>query len=263
MTYRIVPRTEYGLPAVVTSANGVVRPPLSLEPYITAHYTGNNVDYTGKVTAAVVRQIQTVFSKSKPFEYNYVIGQEEDDLIFEFAGKFQAAHSGGENEDSFGVLFLLGVGEVPTERMIDKWRWLRDTLVFDGSLRVNVAQKMHFQMPGAATACPGNGVISLWPQFLLPWVDPTPPPAPIIETDEDEDMSKPVALIKFGTNPHVYAQWAGFKTWIDNGNVLNSYKFVYQMEVKELPGTMPDFFASSGPIVGPWPPGVDGYGRPV
>lgn len=184
MTYRIMPRTEAGLPAAVTSSSGQSRQPLMNERWMTAHYTGNNIDYTGKDAAAVTRQIQAVFSSTKPFEYNYVIGQNEDNIIVEYAGKFQAAHSAGENADSFGVLFLLGVGEDPTPTMIDKWRWLRDVLIFDGSLRPDVDQRMHYQMPGAATSCPGN-IKQFWDQFLLPYHQPYDPPVPPIESDED------------------------------------------------------------------------------
>lgn len=177
--YRIVPRTEAGLPATVTSSSGVPRPPLHNEPWIVAHYTGNNIDYTGKDAAEITRQIQRVFGSTKPFEYNYVIGQNDDVDIIEFAGKFRAAHSAGENDSSFGVLFLLGVGEDPTPRMIDKWKWLRDVLIADGSLQNPPDQRMHYQMPGAATACPGN-IKNFWPLFLGPWVDPRPvPPTPI------------------------------------------------------------------------------------
>lgn len=187
MEYRIVPRTEAGLPAVVTGSTGKPRPPLSNEPWLTAHYTGNNIDYTGKDAAAVTRQIQSVFSKSKPFEYNYVIGQIDNDEIIEFAGKFQAAHSGGENSRSFGVLFLLGVGEEVTDLMIDKWRWLRDVLIADGSLAWDVEQLQHRQMPGAATACPGASVIRRWPEFLTPHDRPLPP---------GDDMIHPIKPIR-------------------------------------------------------------------
>ena len=76
MTYRIVSRVEAGLPAEVRSSSGTLRPPLVNEPMMTAHYTGNNIDYTGKDAAEVTRQIQRVFSTTKPFEYNYVIGQD-------------------------------------------------------------------------------------------------------------------------------------------------------------------------------------------
>jgi hypothetical protein len=180
MTYRIMSRTEYGLPAVVTNSNGTPRPPLRDAVYLTAHYTGNNVSYANRSTPDVIRQIQRVFAATKPFEYNAVIGQESDNLIYEYAGDFVAAHSAGENSTAYGVLFLLGVGEDPTALMIDKWRWLRDSLKARGIVRVNVDQRMHFQMPGAATACPGN-IKQFWPQFLTPWV-----------TDEgDDEVSKP------------------------------------------------------------------------
>jgi hypothetical protein len=185
MTFRIIPRTEAGLPAVVAGSNGAPRPPLVNERWMTGHYTGNNIDYTGKDAAEITRQIQRVFSTTKPFEYNYVIGQNDDDQIIEFAGKFQAAHSGGENGDSFGVLFLLGVGEEVTDLMIDKWRWLRDVLIADGSLSPNVEQLQHRQMPGAATACPGASVIRRWPEFLTPYIQTVTPQSPS-ETEETD-----------------------------------------------------------------------------
>jgi len=135
-----------------------------------------------------------VFSNSKPFEYNYVIGQNDDDEIVEFAGKFQAAHSGGENSIAFGVLFLLGVGEPLTDRMIDKWRWLRDVLIFDGSLRPDVDQRPHKLMPRAATACAGPSVDARWPEFLLPWKPAKPTPITPTPTDGDDDMLNATSL---------------------------------------------------------------------
>lgn len=153
---------------------------------MTAHYTGTNVDYTDKVTPAVVRQIQQIFSKTKPFEYNYVIGQEDNDEIYEFAGTFQAAHSAGENPDAFGVLFLLGVGEPLLPHMIEKWKWLRDVLLYVGALRQDVIQLPHYLMPGASTACPGQEVMKNWHLLLAPYVNPEPPvitgPLPKVST---------------------------------------------------------------------------------
>lgn len=183
MTYRIVPRTEYGLPAVVKNSDGSLRPPLYNEKWMTAHYTGNNVDYTNKDVEAVIRQIQAIFGKSKPFEYNYAIGQQNDDEIHEFAGTFQAAHSAGENLDSFGVLFLLGVGEPLTELMINKWRWLREVLIYTGRLKPDVVQLPHYLMPDAKTQCPGPVVMNDWARLLLPYWEEqrTQPTTPIGE----------------------------------------------------------------------------------
>lgn len=221
MTYRIIPRTEVGLPETVTSSGGTPRPPLHNEPMMIAHYTGNNIDYTGRDAAEVTRQIQRVFATTKPFEYNYVIGQDEDDAIIEYAGKFQAAHSAGENHISFGVLFLLGVGEDPTPIMIDKWRWLRDVLIFEGSLAANVQQIMHFQAPDAATACPGN-IRNFWPKFLTPW---EPPTTPTITTEEEtmEAIFYPAPDPKVGkwhndATPHLVQWGSGLMTRAGNAH---------------------------------------------
>lgn len=154
--YRIVPRTAIGLPAVVRSANGTPRPALHMEPIITVHYTGvSSRGYTTADVAAEVRRIQSVFSKTKPFEYNYVIGQTNDDAIYEFAGTYAAAHSAGENNDSFGVLFLNAVNEPFNCVQINKFRWLRDVLIYVGELAPNPQQLPHDAMHGARTACPG------------------------------------------------------------------------------------------------------------
>jgi hypothetical protein len=206
MEYQIIPRTEAGLPARVSSSSGGQRPPLSDERWMTAHYTGNSIDYTGKDAAEITRQIQRVFQDSKPFEYNYVIGQDNDPFIIEFAGKFQAAHSGGENSESFGVLFLLGVGEEVTDLMIDKWRWLRDVLIFDGSLSPDVEQLQHRQMPRAATACPGASIIGRWPEFLLPYSLPVIP-----QTIPEGDDMKPTIIVEDtrigGTFANISGRW--------------------------------------------------------
>lgn len=178
MSYRIVQRAEYGLPSTVTNSNGSPRPPLTNALYITAHYTGVTASYAGKDVGAEIRKIQNIFASTKPFEYNYVIGMTDDDKIYEYAGNFQAAHSAGENSTAFGVLFLVGVNDVVTPKMIDKWKWLRDALIWSGKLRPNPAQRMHYQMPGAATACPGNSIKAQWNQFLDPWNAPAPTPDP-------------------------------------------------------------------------------------
>ena len=254
MTYRIVPRTEIGLPAEVRSSSGRLRPRLSYEPYLTAHYTGVNVDYTARVTPEVVRHIQAIFSTTKPFEYNYVIGQEADDDIFEFAGKYQAAHSGGENSIAFGVLFLLGTYEPLTDLMIDKWRWLRDVLIADGSLRKSVLQVPHGDMPGASTSCPGL-VRERWGELILPWT-PTGVSDPI-DIPEESDMSKPIAAIKMAGQPGAYLQWPGFKQWLPTAAARDFALDAYKLRLTEVPKTV---FVAAGPVLGEGPKGADGFG---
>lgn len=173
MTYRIVPRTEIGLPSVVVGSDGSARPPLYNERYVTIHYTGVNTVYDGRDVPAQIRHIQAIFSATKPFEYNYVIGQDDEtDNIYEFAGKFRAAHSAGENDESFGVLFLNGVNEPFTPTQIKKFQWLRDVLIFDGSLRPTPDQRPHKYMPGAATACPGEHGMVAFPELIKPYQAP-------------------------------------------------------------------------------------------
>lgn len=170
MTYRIVPRTEIGLPETVTSSSGKPRPALHLEPMIIFHYTGvSSRDYDTADVAAEVRRIQQVFSATKPFEYNYVIGQAYDDNIYEFAGTYQAAHSAGENSTSFGVLFLNSTREPLTCVQTSKYRWLRDVLIWTQHLAVNPEQLGHRDAPGAATACPGRLIWNARDDLAKPW----------------------------------------------------------------------------------------------
>lgn len=224
MTYRIVPRTEYGLPDAVTKSDGSPRPPLTNAKWITAHYTGNPVNYADRSTPKTILQIQNVFAKTKPFEYNYVIGQEDDDCVYEYAGKFQAAHSAGENSEAVGVLFLLGVSETVTERMIDKWRWLRDRLSDEWLLQTDVVQAMHFQMPLASTSCPGDSIKAQWNKLLLPY-DPPNPPTP----DDGE-----IVVIKYFVKPPVGL--SGNPPWLVciNGSVRYMTNFDAQ-QAPDLP----------------------------
>lgn len=253
MDFRILPRTDYGLPAEVRSSSGALRPPLHNERWMTAHYTGNSIMYRDKVTTEVVKQIQRVYHNSKPFEYNYVIGQENNDEIVEFAGKFQAAHSAGENSEAFGVLFLLGVGEDPTPLMIEKWRWLRDVLIADGSLRPDVDQRMHKDMPGAATACPGN-VADFWPEFLKPSSAVEKPDVP---------KEKPVfdfpKVLKLEGQPGAFVQWeGGYKTWLPTAEARDAFLAAYDLQIQQVPER--SWFVSAGPVLGPIPKGYDGWG---
>ena len=166
MTYQIIPRTVIGLPSVVTSANGIPCPPLHNEPTITLHYTGvSSRDYATADVKAEVLRIQQVFGATKPFEYNYVIGQRNDDAVYEFAGTYQAAHSAGENSTSFGILFLNSVREPLNCVQIHKYQWIRDVLKYVGALQLNAQELPHNNMPGAKTLCPGTLVRRALPQL--------------------------------------------------------------------------------------------------
>lgn len=216
---------------------------------MTAHYTGVYTVYANSFTPDVILNIQRIFADSKPFEYNYVIGQEEDNHIYEFAGKQRAAHSGGENDIAFGVLFVLGVGEVPTVTMIEKWRWLRDVLIADGALRPDVDQRKHYDMPGAATACPGKHITAAWPEMLKPY-QATP------ELIEGEDMYPKV--IRLEGQAGAYAQWAGFKAWLPTAGARDTFMFVHAAPMETVESE--DLFVAAGPVLGPRPTGFDRWG---
>lgn len=168
--YEIVPRNQIGLPTIVTNSNGTVRAPLNNEPIITLHYTGvSSRGYAKADVKAEVLRIQKNFSATKPFEYNYVIGQTNDTFIYEFAGKFQAAHSAGNNADSFGILFLNAVNEPLNCVQINKYRWLRDVLKYVGLLQLNAQELPHNNMRGAKTLCPGTLVRRALPDLIKPF----------------------------------------------------------------------------------------------
>ena len=173
--FKIVTREEIGLPTKVLSSDGWPRPALFNERWVTFHYTGvSSRGYTSAAVAAEVLRIQAVFEDTKPFEYNYVIGQADDDSIYEFAGLFQAAHSGGENSESFGILFLNAINEPLTAKQIAKAQWLRDLLIYTGALRAQPEQRPHRWMPDAETACPGDLIMGSLEELVKPYVDPKP-----------------------------------------------------------------------------------------
>lgn len=180
MTYRIVPRADIGLDPVVRHSTGEPRPALTGERWMTLHWTGVDVAY-GDVgdTPGEIRAIERwAAGKRKPNEYNYVIGQDPDELVYEYAGTFQGAHSAGENLDSIGVLFLNGINEPINIVQIDKARWLRDVLRYFGVLRREPEVTPHRDMPDARTSCPGDRIAAAAAVIAQPWQKPAPAPPP-------------------------------------------------------------------------------------
>jgi hypothetical protein len=134
-----------------------------------------------------------------------------------------------------------------------------------------------------------------WRSRVSRLLAPPPPTIPQPPVQED-DVSTKTILHDVGTNvPHgtVYLCDATTKVWIDNGNVAAQLQY----RVMEAMGQVPDYakppapwpaalalspqvaidghrysvvtngnanlVASFGPIIGPRPPGVDEYGRPI
>lgn len=210
---RIVPRSEIGLDPIVRSSNGQPRPPMSRPAAgITVHYTGIPQSQVEMFDAAQVLKTERHASHAgKPNEYNYMIGDDVDDLIYEVAGPFRAAHSAGENGSWIGVQFMLGVGTVPTDRMVAKFRWLRRHLTTVGALGRTHLVKPHRAMPGAATICPGDAVLSRWGD-LLELDFPNPDPEPTEEAPMPDPPSAPFPVYlewRPGTDDYTAMIWTG------------------------------------------------------
>ena len=143
----------------------------SNRPYYTIHYTGapsNFADFNDSISELRGIQAYAVSpQKRTPWEYNYAVDTQGN--LLEYAGEYQAAHSGGENEEAYGVILLLGMNDYPTEAMVDTVRQLRSRLLGQGALASSHQMLQHNQMPGAETSCPGKNVIAVWDEFIVPF----------------------------------------------------------------------------------------------
>jgi hypothetical protein len=180
------------------------RPALSTPlSWITVHYTGMRSLPLARVQTAAgfMPGFQRSALNRQPspasFEYNYVIPPRASNIpeVWEYAGLYRAAHSAGENDQAFGVLFLNGVDNHPSystydpdrptvweplqDCQIQAYRWLREKyLLHWQDITPVVKQTPHQLMPGAATACPGESILGRWNELLQPYSEPTPAPAP-------------------------------------------------------------------------------------
>ena len=196
----IIPRDQVWPGETPKNSDGSPRPKLSPNrPYYTIHYTGGGIWLDPDDTPDELRSIQRyAVSAGKGWEYNWVI--DGQGLVWEYAGDYRAAHSSGENDQAIGVLLLVGFSgtypnainywEQPTPEMIQAVQELHYNLVERGMLAGNHQMLQHNQMPGAATACPGDAVKAVWPSMTTPWTptpgpEPTPPPTP-----GDDDMKQ-------------------------------------------------------------------------
>jgi hypothetical protein len=161
--------------------NGTVRAKLLPDrPYLTAHYTGVDVNYADpNDTPGEMKSVQAwaaSAAKGTPWEYNWVL--DSQGFVWTYAGEYTAAHSAGENSLAHGVLLLLGNKDDPPPVMIDAFRKLRYELQRDHMIALNHQVRQHGQMPGANTGCPGELVKAKWNSFLVPWTEAPPPPPP-------------------------------------------------------------------------------------
>lgn len=169
----LIPRAASGLDPIVYSNNGRDRRPLLRSSrYVAYHYTGVNRSYRDTDASAHVRHLNQIFATTKRNEYNYVIPQNDDRAVIEFAGKYEGAHVRGSNGVSIGIYFLNGIRDPLTDSQIRRAQWIRDVLIADGTLRPQPEQRPHRLMPNAATSCPGDLILSRMAEIVRPF--PTP-----------------------------------------------------------------------------------------
>jgi hypothetical protein len=197
--FDLVPRSAIWPGQKPRNANGTPRSLVSVPAsYETAHWPGTTGDWADFHDTSMEARAIHVYSQhaKKPWEYNW-IGDTEGHVV-EYAGLYQAAHSSGENAIASGYLFLLGIGQRPTQAMIlafRQWRWWMRANARCG---LKTLTRRHFEMPGASTACPGpdighnNWHASDTTGLLLPW-SPAPTGGTIVA--DQYEISNPAQRI--------------------------------------------------------------------
>lgn len=203
MTPILVPRsTWYAGPPV--NNDGVTARPKLARPVaggLAIHYTGSPIRARNSTDdpQTYMRWLQDLaFRTKKSFEYNYIIPPRSDGSaqVWEYAGDYMAAHAGSTNNPRYvAVQFALGVSNHPsysgydptkptvwepcTDAMVEAFRWLRDRILVPSGLVARSAPMLEDNdLPGRATACPGDAVRGRWVDLGKPYVVPAPPPPP-------------------------------------------------------------------------------------
>lgn len=245
-----------GGPAVVQSSTGTPRPPLPVPlGLFVVHYGGAGTSWVDPDdTAAELRSVELNHARPnrKPNEYNSV--SDSQSVTWEYAGPFRAAHAAGFNDAAWGHLVLLGLESVSEElaqRLIAGVRRARSQAVAAGYLAPDHAVEPHARV--GQTSCPGPlySNRNWWSQIAAPL------------TAKDDEMNGWPKLVRMAGTPAVYQQHAnGTKTWVPDTDVLAVLRFIDPAAtITDLPNAA--WIAAAGPIVGPIPPGVDGFGRPL
>lgn len=206
----LVPRTAWYGDKPPCNNDGVTIRPRLRKPVLgglAVHYTGSFIRVRNSTDDAVtyMRWMQdSAFRQKKSFEYNDIIPPRADrsSQVWEYAGDYMAAHAGAINNPSwYAIQFALGVNNHPsqsgydrlkptiwqplTDEMVNAFRWRRHDLVQRGLLAPDHEVRPHRELPTAATACCGDGILSRWDDLLEPWVESLPPtPQPLPPEDD-------------------------------------------------------------------------------
>lgn len=284
MTLTIVPRAAIGLPEPPST-----RPKLRRGiGELLVHYTGVNGYKADPLADLRYAKSVAYFGLNRdpaiPYEYSYLIGPGGG--VFEQAGDYRPAHCLNWNTDSYGVLFMLGIGVAPTAAMIASFHALVAHLVATGQLAKDFRRYPHYARRatgccGVTLADPPHGVRldsptgqgslgELIPSVKAPLHDTPKPPAP---TPTPPDPTTPPAeddviyqgLCKHENHDAVYALYSnGTKVWIRPGSGP-VFRYLKQQagESTEMNIYGDAVMGALGAIVGDIPEGVDAWGVPV
>lgn len=288
MTITIAPRAVIGLPEPPPT-----RPKLRRGiGELLVHYTGVNGYKADPLKDLTYAKSVAYFGLNRdpaiPYEYNYLIGPGGG--IFEQAGDYRPAHCLNWNTESYGILFMLGIGVAPTAAMVRSFHELCAHLVATGQLAKDYRKVPHYGRRwtgccGITLADAPHGVRldsptgqgslgELVPSVKAQLQDTPKPPDPTDPTVPTPTPPPPIkeqgivyqGLCKHAGHDAVYALYSdGTKKWVAPGSG-QTFRFLKQLAGES---TEMNIFADDavmracGPIAGPVPDGVDPYGVPV
>ena len=190
MTVQIVPRAAWG-----------ARPPKTTPKQLTDFRSGWFIHWLGTPAhrslsdVAVLRSIQLFHQQAKGWNdiaYSFAIGRQFPDRVYELRGwGIQGGHTEGHNSRSMAVVFLLGEGERPTERMLATCRqFLAEAPDHYGMKPGGPKVRPHNAV--RATACPGPD-LTAWIRSGMPITPgeptmPTPPKPPTSLVQQWQEM---------------------------------------------------------------------------
>ena len=238
------------------------------------HYTGADdlIDGDPGEYASQLPQylanIQKSYVERRGYSIGYSFAVDWLGGVWQLRGwEFQSAANRNHNDHTIPILVLVDGQDGTTPEAAKSIR----NIVREATRRAGrkvMAVTGHGRLSGAATQCPGLGLLSQLDRGLFnpsnyPFDNVAPPQVP--EFPEGDKVF--VDFCKHRGHPAVYAQYNnGTKVWIPNQNVLSIMKLAtgknadYQSFIMNADD---NWIAATGAIVGPVPSGVDGFGRPV
>lgn len=261
-----------GGPGQVSNSDGSPRPPLSVPvAKFAVHYGGAGASWLDfGDTAKELRGIESNHARpaGKPNEYNSASDSASE--TWEYAGRFRAAHSSGNNSAWWGHLVIYGLElltEAEADGLIRGIRRARAQCVSAGYLTADHQVEPHNRLPGAQTSCPGplwtnktwwNRIVAALTPADFDQPDlPAPPPT-------DGGPSVLVNLIRLDGSLPVYAQYSGgYKTWIPDESTLAALRMLTGKEPVVISAQHRGLWMATGPILGPVPAGVNSWGIPT